>query len=81
MITLWCLQGTTLLAGAALSLLLTRKLAARPWAALVPQVAGVAAFSAELWYLILLAVVLCASVCKFMQHIAVLRPSLSGTFR
>ena len=53
MITLWCLQGTTLLAGAALSLLLTRKLAARPWAALVPQVAGVAAFSAELWYLIL----------------------------
>ncbi|KAK9837134.1 hypothetical protein WJX81_005394 [Elliptochloris bilobata] len=45
-------HGGTLLAGAALSLLLTRKLAARPWAVLLPQVAGIAAFTAELWYLI-----------------------------
>lgn len=47
------LQGSTLLFGAALSLVLTRKLGARPWAELVPQCLLIALFTAELWSLIL----------------------------
>ena len=46
-------QGTTLLAGAGLSLLLTRKVGARPWRDLTPQCALIAAFTAELWWLII----------------------------
>jgi hypothetical protein len=41
------LQGSTLLFGAALSLILTRKLGARPWAQLVPQCALILAFTVE----------------------------------
>lgn len=47
------LQGSTLLFGAAASAVLTRKLAARHWPQLWPQVALIAAFTAELWSLIL----------------------------
>lgn len=47
------LQGSTLLFGAALSLILTRKLGARPWRQLWPQCALICAFTAELWTLIL----------------------------
>lgn len=47
------LQGSTLLFGAGLSAVLTRKLAARHWAQLWPQVALIGAFTAELWSLIL----------------------------
>ena len=46
-------QGTSLLSGAGLSLLLTRKLGARPWMLLAPQCAGVCLFTAELWALLL----------------------------
>ncbi|KAI3423796.1 hypothetical protein D9Q98_009634 [Chlorella vulgaris] len=47
------LQGSTLLFGAALSLILTRKLGARPWAQLVPQCALILAFTVELYTLII----------------------------
>lgn len=47
------LQGTCLLSGAALSLLLTRKIGARPWARLAPQCLAVLGFTAELWTLLL----------------------------
>ena len=47
------LQGSTLLFGAALSLVLTRKLGARPWAQLAPQCLLIVLFTAELWALIL----------------------------
>ncbi|GLC68372.1 hypothetical protein PLESTF_000684000 [Pleodorina starrii] len=47
------LQGSLLLFGAAASAALSRKLAAAPWAAFVPQLALIAAFTAELWALIL----------------------------
>lgn len=46
-------QGSTLLFGASLSLVLTRKLGARPWAELLPQCMLVGLFTAELWTLIL----------------------------
>lgn len=47
------LQGSTLLFGAALSLVLTRKLVAQPWRNLVPQCLLIGAFTAELWSLII----------------------------
>lgn len=47
------LQGSTLLTGSSLSLLLTRKLGARPWNALWGQCAAICGFTAELWYLLL----------------------------
>ena len=47
------LQGTCLLSGAGLSLLLTRKIGARPWARLAPQCLAVVGFTAELWALLL----------------------------
>ncbi len=47
------LQGATLLAGAGLSLVLTRMLGARPWPRLWPQCGAIALFSAELWVLLL----------------------------
>ncbi|EIE23428.1 hypothetical protein COCSUDRAFT_53335 [Coccomyxa subellipsoidea C-169] len=47
------LQGTCLLSGAALSLLLTRKIGARPWVRLAPQCLAVLGFTAELWALLL----------------------------
>eukprot|EP00879_Flechtneria_rotunda_P013356 GHRR01013946.1.p1 GENE.GHRR01013946.1~~GHRR01013946.1.p1 ORF type:complete len:902 (+),score=300.53 GHRR01013946.1:340-3045(+) len=46
------LQGSVLLAGAGLSLLLTRKIGARPWRLLLPQCLAIMGFTAELWYLI-----------------------------
>lgn len=46
-------QGSTLLFGAALSFVLTRKLGAQPWKQLAPQLLLIAAFTAELWTLIL----------------------------
>lgn len=45
-------QGATLLASAGLSLVLTRRLAGKPWAAVAPQCAMIALFTAEFWYLI-----------------------------
>jgi hypothetical protein len=47
------LQGSTLLFGAVLSLALTRKLGARPWAQLLPQCFMIVAFTAELYSLII----------------------------
>ena len=46
------LQGATLLLGAAGAMVFTRRLGARPWAQLAPQLVGVALVTAELWYLI-----------------------------
>ncbi|KIY96444.1 hypothetical protein MNEG_11520, partial [Monoraphidium neglectum] len=46
-------QGVTLLAGAGLSLVLTRRLAQKPWASVAPQCAAVALFTAELWHVII----------------------------
>jgi len=46
------IQGSTLLASAALSLVLTRRLAGKPWASVLPQCALIALFTAEFWYLI-----------------------------
>ena len=46
------LQGATLLLGAAGAMAFTRRLGARPWAQLAPQLVGVALVTAELWYLI-----------------------------
>eukprot|EP00883_Tetradesmus_obliquus_P009178 jgi/Sobl393_1/19957/SZX72903.1 len=46
------LQGTVLLASAGLSLLLTRKIGARPWLVLTPQCCTILGFTAELWYLL-----------------------------
>ncbi|KAI8465837.1 MAG: cyclic nucleotide-binding protein [Monoraphidium minutum] len=45
-------QGSTLLASAGLTLVLTRRLAGGPWASVAPQCAAVALFTAEFWYLI-----------------------------
>lgn len=45
-------QGGTLVAGAALSLGLTRKIGAQPWRVLLPQCALIVAFTAGLWPLI-----------------------------
>ncbi|KAK9803256.1 hypothetical protein WJX72_000197 [[Myrmecia] bisecta] len=47
------LQGSCLVTGAALSLLLTRKIAARPWVTIIPQSLLVVALTAELWRLII----------------------------
>ncbi|CAL8472261.1 g11803 [Coccomyxa elongata] len=47
------LQGTCLLSGAALSLLLTRKIGARPWLRLAPQCLAILGFTAQLWALLL----------------------------
>lgn len=47
------LQGACLLSGTALSLLLTRKIGARPWPRLAPQCIFICACAAELWALIL----------------------------
>ncbi len=46
------IQGSTLLASAGLSVVLTRKLALKPWAAVLPQCALIWLFAAEFWYLI-----------------------------
>lgn len=46
------LQGSVLLAGASLSLLLTRKIGAKPWLVLTPQCLTVLGMTAELWWLI-----------------------------
>lgn len=46
------LQGATLLLGFAGAAAFTRRLGARPWAQLVPQLVGIALVTAELWYLI-----------------------------
>ena len=46
------LQGSTLLAGSSLSLLLLRKLAVQPWRALWPHSLGMALLTSELWFLI-----------------------------
>lgn len=46
-------QGTTLTIGAALSLVLTRKIGGQQWRVLVPQCAMIVLFAAELWHLIL----------------------------
>ncbi|DBB11723.1 TPA: hypothetical protein ACH3X3_005889 [Trebouxia sp. C0006] len=45
------LQHSTLLAGAGLSALLTLKLTSKPWTTWLPYPATIAAFTAELWYL------------------------------
>ena len=45
--------GGGLLSGAGLSLALTRKLGARPWAALWPQCAAICGLTAELSWLLL----------------------------
>jgi hypothetical protein len=45
-------QGSTLLASTALSLVLTRRLAGKPWASVLPQCAAIGLVTAELWYLI-----------------------------
>ena len=47
------LQGATLLFGAGASLVLTRRLGARPWVQLLPQCLGLGLITAELWALIL----------------------------
>lgn len=47
------LQGTCLLSGAALSLLLTRKIGSRPWSQLAPQCLLILGFTSELWNLLL----------------------------
>lgn len=46
------LQHSALLAGAGLSALLTLKLTSKPWTTWLPYPATIAAFSAELWYLL-----------------------------
>ena len=46
------LQGSTLLFGAALSLVLTRRLGGVPWRLLLPQCGLIFLFTAELWELI-----------------------------
>jgi len=46
------LQGATLLLGAFGALAFTRRLGARPWAQLAPQLVGIGLVTAELWYLI-----------------------------
>ena len=46
-------QGATLLFGAGASLVLTRRLGARPWVQLLPQCLGIGLITAELWALIL----------------------------
>ena len=46
------LQGSTLLLGALGAAAFTRRLGARPWAQLAPQLVGIALVTAELWYLI-----------------------------
>ncbi len=46
------LQGTTLLTGLAGSLVLQRKLQARPWSQFLPQLCVSALLFTELWYLI-----------------------------
>jgi len=46
------LQGSTLLLGAVGAAVFTRRLGARPWAQLAPQLVGIALVMAELWYLI-----------------------------
>jgi hypothetical protein len=45
-------QGSTLAASAALALVLTRRLAGRPWAAVLPQCVAIGLFTAGLWHLI-----------------------------
>lgn len=47
------LQGSTLLFGAGLSAVLTRKLGAQPWRRLAPQLLLITLFTAELWTLII----------------------------
>ena len=47
------LQGSVLVASTALSLVLTRKLSARPWLRILPQCGMTAAFAAEAWLLII----------------------------
>jgi hypothetical protein len=47
------MQGSTLLLGCALSLMLTRKLGARPWAQLWPQCSLIVLFTWELFHLII----------------------------
>ena len=46
------LQGATLLLGAVGALAFTRRLGARPWAELAPQLLGIVFVTAELWFLI-----------------------------
>lgn len=46
------LQGSTLLFGAALSLVLTRKIAHKPWLVVTPQCLTILGLTAELYYLI-----------------------------
>lgn len=46
------LQGSTLLLGSVLSLLLTRKLGHRPWLVVTPQCLAILGLTAELYYLI-----------------------------
>ena len=46
------LQASTLLLGAVGAAVFTRRLGARPWAQLAPQLVGIALVTAELWYLI-----------------------------
>jgi hypothetical protein len=45
------LQGATLLLGSSLSLLLTRKIGAKPWIVLAPQCLTILGLTAELWFL------------------------------
>jgi polyferredoxin len=47
------LQGGFLLFGAALSLGLTRRVAAQPWKVIIPHCLCIVAFTAELWYLLI----------------------------
>jgi NAD-dependent dihydropyrimidine dehydrogenase PreA subunit len=47
------LQGSTLLFGAGASLVLSRRVAGQPWRTIAPQCALIAAFTAEVWHLIL----------------------------
>ena len=46
------LQGATLLLGFFGAAAFTRRLGARPWAQLTPQLVGISLVTAELWYLI-----------------------------
>jgi hypothetical protein len=46
------LQGSTLLLGAGLSVLLTRKIGQKPWVVVAPQALTILGMTAELWYLI-----------------------------
>ena len=47
------LQGVSLVAGAALSLGMTRRIAGQPWKVVLPQCAVIVGFTAGLWHLIL----------------------------